>query len=241
MATLRSSTSPPRPKKRRLSLKLKKPMVTDKENDPNSSNSERFGVIDDSSLKDLAKPFAPKNTQLNTQWAMINYNSWWQWRCKQSQTDDDKPPEDILKPECSIALLNQWLPYYVSETRNKEGKRYSPKTLYSLLSGILRHMRIENPHYPNFLDKSNADFVVLHRSIDNVFRKLRDEGVGSDSKQTAGITREEENLLWENGILNTATPIGLFRAVFFLQWEEFYSSWWTGAPGSQVISNCTLQ
>ena len=108
----------------------------------------------------------------------------------------------------------------MAETRNKEGKIYSPKTLYSLLSGILRFMTTKNPRYPNFLDKSYPDFTEFHCTIDNLFRRLR-EGVGAGSKQTASITKDEENLLWEKGILNTSTPKGLFRAVFFYNGKNF--------------------
>ena len=127
----------------------------------------------------------------------------------------------MLHAECLANELNTWLPVYAAETRNKEGERYSPKTIYSLLTGILRHMTTENPRYPNFLDKKNPEFVDFHRSLDNLFRKLREEGVGAESKQTATITTEEENMLWDKGILNTVTPKGLFRAVFYYNGKNF--------------------
>ena len=123
-------------------------------------------------------------------------------------------------PKCSAELLDKWLPVYVMETRNKSGDPYPPKTIYSLLTGILRHMTTENPSYPNFLEKKPA-FVNLHRSLDNVFKKLREEGVGADAKHTATITIEEENLLWSKGVLNTTTPRGLLRAVFFYNGKNF--------------------
>ena len=87
----------------------------------------------------------------------------------------------MLHPECLADELNTWLAVYVAETRNKEGKRYPPKTIYSLLTGILKHMTTENPRYLNFLDKKNPEFVDFHRSLDNLFRKLREEGVGAES------------------------------------------------------------
>lgn len=64
MAT--SMSSSPCSKKCCLNLKLKKQDHVSDENDANVLN-ERFAVIDDSSLKGLAKPYAPKNTKLNTQ------------------------------------------------------------------------------------------------------------------------------------------------------------------------------
>ena len=63
--------------------------------------------------------------------------------------------------------------------------------------------------------------MQLHRSIDNLFRSLREAGVGAECKQTATITVEEENMLWEKGILNTSTPRGLFRAVFYYNGKNF--------------------
>ena len=82
-------------------------------------------------------------------------------------------------------------------------------------------MTTENPGCPNFRDKKNSEFVDFHRSLDNLFRKLREERVGAESKQTATITIEEENMLWDKDILNTVTPKGLFRAVFHYNGKNF--------------------
>ena len=90
-------------------------------------------------------------------------------------------------------------------------------------------MTTENPRYPNFLDKKNLEFVDFHRSLDNLFRKLREEGVGAESKQTATITIEEENMLWDN----TVTPKGLFRAVFYPQRRP-------GAQGITAVPDCSF-
>ena len=89
---------------------------------------------------------------------MNNLRDWWKWH-NSLDTAVEKCPEVVLHAECLADELNTWLPVYVAETRNKEGERYSPKTIYSLLTGILRHMTTENPWYPNFLDKKNPEFV----------------------------------------------------------------------------------
>ena len=78
-------------------------------------------------------------------------------------------------------------------TRNKQGQPYPLKTLYQLLTGLHRHALTINPHTPNFLDKNNRAFGKLHDIIDNHFKALRKEGIGSDSKHTEVITKEEEN------------------------------------------------
>lgn len=104
---------------------------------------------------------------------------------------------------------------YVAETQNKDGECYLPKTLYSLLTGILRCMTLENLRYPNFLEKKSVDFVNFYRSLDNIFRKLREDGIGTGSHHAPTISIKEENLLWEKGVLNDSTPHGILRAVFY--------------------------
>ena len=216
---------PGKGKKRKRSLKLK----TEKQKcvSMGSKEGERFEVVSPEMLETLAKPYAPNNTQLNTQWAMNNFKDWWKWHNSFDRTID-KCPEVVLTPECSAEELNAWLPVYVSETRNKEGKRYSPKTIYSLLVRILRYMT-ENPRHPNFLEKNDPQFVPFHGSIDNVLRKLREDGVGAESKQTATITIEEEKMLWDRDVLNSSTPKGLFRAVFYYNGKKLCTKRRAGA------------
>ena len=84
--------------------------------------------------------------------------------------------------------------------------------MYSLLTGILRHMRALNAGCPNFLDFSD----ILQNALDNVFRDLRIQRVGSEGKQTEAFSKEEENQLWTSGALGTDTPKEVLRALFFL-------------------------
>ena len=54
------------------------------------------------------------------------------------------------------------------------------------------------------------------------FKALRKEGVGSKSKHTEIVTKEEENKLWESGVLGLATtPKALLRAVFYYNGKNF--------------------
>ena len=58
--------------------------------------------------------------------------------------------------------------------------------------------------------------------IDNHFKSLRKECVGSDSKHTEIITKDEENKLWVSGVLGLATTSkALLRAVFFYNGTNF--------------------
>ena len=123
--------------------------------------------------------------------------------------------EDLLLPTCSPELLNKWLCVYVTETRNQAGDPYPPRSIYALLCGILREMQVQEPNYPNFLEKSNPVFSQFHITLDNLFKSLRSDGVGASSSHTEGISSKEEKLLWSSGGLNLTTPKGLLHTTFY--------------------------
>ena len=159
---------PPHPKKPKLSLSLKK---------------NRF-----------KKAKIPKNTDINTRWAMKNFTDW--LSDYNLRNPESVCPEEVILPSCPAETLNKWLCVYAVETRSQSGEPYPPASLYSLLSGILRHMRSENPTYPNCLnDGSLPEFSTFTTTLNNLMKDLRASGVGATSKHTEGISREEEELL----------------------------------------------
>ena len=93
----------------------------------------------------------PKNSSQNCKWDMKNIADWLENYMYNRRNPDQPCPSDILFPSCGKEVLNEWLCVYVNKTRNQKGERYSPKALYALLCGILRHMRVINHQYPNFL------------------------------------------------------------------------------------------
>ena len=157
-----------------------------------------------------------KNTEVSSKWAMKNLTEWF---LDYNERNPDLPcPESILtslpprKEE-----LSKFLTIFIAETRNQNGEKYPPRTVYALLSGIIRSMVAENPQYhPNFLCKSDPAFKTFHTAMDNLFKKLKSDGVGADAKHTEAISAEEEKQLWESGVLNVSTPTGLLRAVFYM-------------------------
>ena len=169
----------------------------------------------------LSEKCVPKNTATNTKWAVANFEG---WRKRRNETFHLQPerqvPDGLLLGHDSVALC-KWLSVYVAEAKKQDGSPFPPKSLYMLLAGILRHMRSKNPLCPNFLDNKQLAFVSLHNAMDNVFRKLRVEGVQANSKSTEAFTKNEICQLWDSGALSTTTPKGLLRAVFFLNGISF--------------------
>ena len=180
-----------------------------------ADGSTRFNFITDKEVKNLSTLQPPKTTFFSTNWALSEW-----MKSRNEKFPHNKVPENILD-EGNPEDLNNWLSYYVNETRNCKGELYPPKTLYQLLSGLLRHTRTFNARAPNFLDKTNPIFKPLHAVLDNLFKSLRKEGVGCNSKHAEIITKEEESMLWGSNVINLSHPKGLLRAVFYYNGKNF--------------------
>ena len=204
------------PKNRRPGLKGKPSLSISKKGKEKKAVLERFGDTSSEELAILSKGFVPPNTDKNTRWAMRVFQQWQEARRGRGKSAPDKlfeaPYDD----------LSHWLSLFVSEVRKTDGSLYPPKSIYQLLCGLLRYMRQQDAFAPNFLDRKDGRFRELHGTCESVFRQLREKGVGADPKETPSISKVEENVLWERGILGTSTPLMLQRAVFFAVGKVFH-------------------
>ena len=179
----------------------------------------RFQLLSTNAVEDLCSPKLPKSTEQCTKWAVKNFLA---WKEERNRMHSEEPVPDDLLESASAEEISKWLAHYVAETRNTRGEPYPPKTIYQLLTGILRHLRLTQPHNcPNFLDRSDMRFIKLHNAIDNVFKQLRKDGIGSGSKHAEIVTKVEENQLWEAGVLGTSDPKTLLHTVFYLNGKNF--------------------
>ena len=82
-------------------------------------------------------------------------------------------------------------------------------------SFVAMHMREINPNCPNFLDKKDVRFQQLHHSLDVHFNNLHSSGIGRQVNHAEVISKQEENKLWESGVLGDSDPKSLQNAVFY--------------------------
>ena len=68
---------------------------------------------------------------------------------------------------------------------------------------------------PLTLDRKDTRFKKLHGTCNVVFRTLHQSGIGTKKTSASVIADEDEERLWKAGVMNTTTPIGLQRTVFY--------------------------
>ena len=97
------------------------------------------------------------------------------------------------------------------ETHQQNGEKYPVKTLYQLLCGINYYVHSIDPvEAPNLADKDNPKFKELHSIMDSTFAcRSGEEEIGAEMKHAFIISKDEENNLWEQGMLGVTTPLSL--------------------------------
>ena len=97
---------------------------------------------------------------------------------------------------------------------------YSPPLPYTsyYVCKFETNARRLNPNRTNFLDNR---FRHLQETLDSYCHKLYSEGIGRKVKHAEVITANEEDQLWESGVLNATTPRGLQNAVFYITGKLF--------------------
>ena len=184
-----------------------------------SSTGTRFPEpTSEEELAKKSKGVIPKNTQKNDQWALTAFMDWMEQRNKRSL--HDQCPKNVLETE-DARCLSKWLSLFIIEVRKKDGGKYPPATIHLLLCGLQRIMRRENRQPFDIFDKKDVRFRDFHGTMESVFQSLHSEGIGAEIKHIPLITKEEENKLWEQGILGDSSPQSLVRSVFYMNGKNF--------------------
>ena len=108
------------------------------------------------SLEEYQAPFCPKNTQVNTRWAVKSIDDWVvTYNCRH-------PKNPCLDNVClcnSSSVFAAWLQKYVVSIRKNSGEKYPPKTIYLLLCGLQRYVREHKPRAFDIFDRKKKSGI----------------------------------------------------------------------------------
>ena len=77
----------------------------------------------------------------------------------------------------------------------------------------MRYLRINGHPTIDFL--CDEDFVTFKSSLDAEMKRLQSLGIGSKKRQAKALTADEEDILWEKGLLGDATPQSLLDTMIY--------------------------
>ncbi|XP_021360810.1 zinc finger MYM-type protein 2-like [Mizuhopecten yessoensis] len=173
----------------------------------------RFAIpMQDGDLKKIVAGESCVNTENKTKWALKVFDSWIEQRLIQSKNNEKLKnfPNNLL--DLPVSDINEALTYFVAEVRNKNGEEYRPNTLYELIISIQHYFR-QNGRFVNILD--DTEFAGLRGVLDARMKNLAKQGLGINKKQAEIITEEQEQLMWEKGVLGTDTPEKLLNTLVY--------------------------
>ena len=174
---------------------------------------DRFNTTSDEEMAQICSAFITPNTEKNTRWSV---NVFTEWRCaklKKGEKDGSNCPDDLLE-NAKVAELNHWISRFIAEVRRQDGNSYPPRTIHQILAGLQRYM-LQKMYVPKIIDRKDSRFLDIHWACDNVYRALRQKGVGTDVRHTSIITKEEEDRLWDSNVIGIRDGKSLQRAIFF--------------------------
>ena len=144
-------------------------------------------------------------TQQDTKWCV---NIWNLWREQRNPSNGIPPVIDAQ----NLEALPQWLSRFILEVRKRTGDPYPPETLYHIVCGLVRHIKIGRADVDFFNDKIFADCRTI---LDSEMKRLRKAGIKTKGLKAEPLSLDEEELLWKRGILGDHSPDALLNTVFF--------------------------
>lgn len=182
----------------------------------------RFGnPVSGDIIKKKIEESVPVKTRYKNNWAVNTFTEWQKERLAKSvDTNLDINiaclTTDLLAMD--PAILNQALERFVWEARKENSNLYPKDTLYSLVTSIQNHLRMNGRHDINFFE--DPAYFTARESLNAVMIERAESGLGI-RKQCLPISIEEENMLWDQGQLGTDTPGQLLNTMIYLNGLHF--------------------
>ena len=185
-----------------------------------AKRSSRWGSpVTEGDINSARKAGMPKKSRSQMEWCERVWADWAEYRSKNDMSEEEK--RHILTGnicEMTPVAMNFWLCRFIMEARRQDNNPYPPQTLKGIACGLMRSLK----------GSDRADINFFSDPIFNQFRDVLDSrmkalaGTGQFVQRKAEIiTIEQENLLWEKGLLGDKTPQQLLDTIIF--YNSLYS------------------
>ena len=187
--------------------------------------TDRFKLLaSQGEIEQRASNNTPVKTRNQNKWALNAWEAWARWRNNERETAWEKyvkVPIDIS--DCkSLEEMGYWLSRFVLEVKRKDGKEYPFRSLHQMCLALQRHLRASPKHCDIILiDEKNPAFNLFYNALDSKMKELAKKGIVIEVNRADEISTEEESLLWEKGVINLHTAMGLSNGVYYYNCKLF--------------------
>ena len=109
--------------------------------------------------------------------------------------------------------LDKTLAIFFAEVRKSDGTEYEPDCLRVLLSGLDRYLKDSEAKFSIARDR---EFLKCRQVLEGKARSLREQGYGKRPNAAKPLTAEDEEKLWNSGVLGEHNPRALISTLWYL-------------------------
>ena len=185
-------------------LKDTPPVTVERElivaDEPHAPLPTEFASVSDKELQSLRDKNRNKNTEKSTATWVNRFQQWQQVK-----------GVSVNLPDISPKDLDNILQQYFAELRTQKGDEYEPDSLRTMLGTL--HRYIKGTGYCHSI-LSADEFAGSREVLNGKAMTLREKGKGKRKRKADCLTAEEEEAMWQSGVLGYSTPQSLNFTVF---------------------------
>ena len=178
----------------------------------NSSGCRYNFPLDYESFEALSHKNFSEETMKKIHWVRKMYGDWHDTRNVDHGHDEIIHCDLENLPSVNVESLVFGMRRFITEIRKIDGDEYPPKTLYQIVLCMQFHLETKGITWRLLEDEV---FKELKFTLDNVMKKLTSEGVGITVRKADIISKTDEDILWNRGVLGTENPEQLLHTVLY--------------------------
>ena len=113
----------------------------------------------------------------------------------------------------TVNEISFWLSRFILEIRKIDGDPYPPNTLYHICCGLQRHLRESDRADVNLFD--DAHLHCFRSMLASEMKRLHATGNYLEKRKALPISTEQEDRLWEMGLLEDHSPSVLVNTIIW--------------------------
>lgn len=177
----------------------------------------RFDHVTKDELSKRTEQLVPSATRKKVNWALNMFKSFQEDSIKRQSEEGGENGRTIVYKtlsEMNFEELNYELKYFFLSLRRMDGNRYPPKSIYDIMTMINFHLNNDLKHQVNLFTDSRFNDSI--KSMNTAMKESAEAGNVSGERSSRPISIDDENKLWEAGVLSWNNPKQTLNTAVFL-------------------------